>query len=68
MMFTKYSVEGPILSIEDKDGVQSIETTINDAKDKMIRIVVCKKCDIQHMLLNDEKEKTCMCGYEMRLE
>jgi hypothetical protein len=67
-MFTKYSVEGPILSIEDKDGTQNIEAPNNDVKEQMNRIVVCKKCGIQHMLIDDEKEKTCMCGYEMRLE
>jgi hypothetical protein len=67
-MFTKYSVEGPILSIQDKDGIENKEPVTDDVDERKNYVVVCKKCGLQHLFLNDEKERTCICGYFMRLE
>lgn len=67
MAFVKYSVGGPITSVEDKDGVEKREEATNNCTAEQAGyIVVCGKCGIQHLLLNAEDNRIC-CGQVLKI-
>ena len=66
MSFVKYSIGGPITSVEDKDGVEEREA-VDTMKDQESYLMTCKKCGLQHMVFKGEAERTCFCGFVMRL-
>lgn len=57
-MITKYSMGGPITSIEDEDSVEQMEeNNVIAAQENFI--IICKKCGIQHMMLKVETRVCC---------
>lgn len=65
MSLIKYSIGGPIISIKDADCIENKEETPAVIYDKQMNIVVCKKCGLQHMLLNN-KDSVC-CGEKLKI-
>lgn len=60
MAMIKYSIGGPITSVEDKDGIEKREEAPNNCiAEQAGYIVVCDKCGIQHMLLKGEDRSCC---------
>ena len=60
MAMIKYSVGGPITSIEDQDSVEKKEDPILTAATEQANVLlVCQKCGIQHMISNGESRTCC---------
>lgn len=57
MALIKYSI-GNITTIEDKDSIEKIE----EQELPTGKIIVCNKCEIQHMLMSDKSNIKCSCG------
>jgi len=67
MAFIKYSI-GQITEIKDQDSVEKREEAVsNSMSDQSSYIIVCKKCGIQHMILQGELARACFCGNVIKL-
>jgi hypothetical protein len=60
-MLIKYSIGGPITSIEDKDVVEKREEKHIDITDDD-KIAICSKCGIQYMIKVSQDTNKCSCG------
>jgi len=54
-MFIKYSI-GKITSVEDKDGVKTIEAGQIEPEGKLL---TCKKCGLQHLIKPNSLDIIC---------
>jgi hypothetical protein len=60
MSMIKYSI-GQITSVEDKEGVEERELATAELTG---RLIICKKCGIQHMI--SKGDSVICCGDEIR--
>lgn len=68
MAIMKYSIGGTITSVRDEDSTEKHEESAPQViGDQKSYIIVCCKCDIQHMILQATPEKTCFCGNIIKL-
>lgn len=69
MALMKYSVGGPITSVRDQESTEKREENApqDSMADQTSYIIVCKQCQIQHMILQGEVKRTCFCGNIIKL-
>lgn len=69
MALMKYSVGGPITTVRDEESTEKREESVapNSMTDQSSYIIVCKQCQIQHMILQGEISRTCFCGNIIKL-
>lgn len=65
MALIKYSIGGPITTIKDENSVEKREEAPTNNQPSYI--IVCGKCQIQHMILHSEQSRTCSCGNNIKL-
>ena len=66
MALIKYSIGGKITSVEDSDSIEQREAALEIQNDSGAKLVVCKKCGLQHMISVDNKN-ICSCGALLQL-
>lgn len=58
-MIMKYSIGGPITSVEDQESIERKEDVVPATMSESINVVICKKCGLQHMIEKNEIRLCC---------
>ena len=66
MAFIKYSMGGPITSVEDNESVEKREEVGTPLVTTATHMVICKKCGLQHMI--SENETRVCCGTSIKTD